>query len=98
MRTTEGTPRMEIDVFGKQGCPRCESTKRKLDHFLQKWNLAQTVPMKWFDMDTVDGRAEGAFQDVFSVPTVILLRDGQEVKRWAGELPDSNEVRSHLGA
>jgi thioredoxin-like negative regulator of GroEL len=35
---------------------------------------------------------------VFSVPTVILLRDGQEVKRWSGELPDSNEVRSYLGA
>ena len=84
---------MEIQVFGKHGCARCESTKKKVAFFLRKWDLVNDVQMTFFDMETVDGRAEGAFNDVVSVPTTILCRDGASVARWDGAVPDSEQLR-----
>ena len=89
---------MQIDIFGKVDCARCETTKRKLTHFLEKWSLTDAVEMTWVDLDTVDGRAEGAFHDVLNAPTVIVRKDGEELHRWDGEVPDSNEMKSLLQA
>ena len=89
---------MQIDVFGKQDCAICNTTKRKLGHFLAKWELAGSVPMKWVDLDTVDGSAEGAFEDIFEVPTVIVRHEGEEVRRWAGTIPDSEDFRRAVRA
>lgn len=89
---------MKIDVFGKKDCAICESTKRKLNHFLGKWDMADSVPMEWFDMETLDGRSEGALEDVLNIPTVILRDDENEIRRWDGEMPDSQELRDLLSA
>ena len=89
---------MRIDIFGKQDCAVCNTTKRKLNHFLSKWGLADKIELQWIDLDTVDGLAEGAFEDVMNVPTVIVRRDSSEIKRWDGEVPDSNELREIIGA
>ncbi len=89
---------MRIDIFGKQDCAICNTTKRKLNHFLHKWGLAGKIELKWIDLDTVDGRAEGAFEDVMNVPTVIVRRDSSEIKRWDGEVPNSNELREIIDA
>ena len=87
---------MEVRIFGKNNCARCESTKKKVAFFLQKWNLANSVKTVFFDMDSVDGRAEGAFNDVVSVPTTILSRDGASVARWDGTVPDSERLRQGI--
>ena len=89
---------MKIEIFGKQDCARCETTKKKVTHYLQKWNMTDSVELAWIDLDTVDGRAEGAFQDVMNTPTVILKNDDDELHRWDGVVPDSNEMRSLLEA
>ncbi len=89
---------MRIDIFGKQDCAICNTTKRKLDHYLDKWGLAGKVEMKWIDLDTVDGRAEGAFEDVMNVPTVIVRRGSSETRRWDGEVPKSDELRQIIDA
>jgi len=89
---------MRIDIFGKQDCAVCNTTKRKLNHFLGKWGLTDKIELQWIDLDTVDGRAEGAFEDVMNVPTVIVRRDSSEIKRWDGEVPDSNELREIIDA
>ena len=39
-----------------------------------------------------------AFQDVMNTPTVILKNDDDELHRWDGVVPDSNEMRSLLEA
>ena len=36
---------MKIDVYGKPGCAKCESTKTKLSHFLKKWQVADRVTL-----------------------------------------------------
>jgi len=89
---------MRIDIFGKQDCAICNTTKRKLNHYLDKWGLADKVEMKWIDLDTVDGRAEGAFEDVLNIPTVIVRGDSSEIRRWDGEVPKSDDLRQTIDA
>lgn len=88
---------MVLLIFGKQDCAKCKTTKSKLTHFLSKWDLAGRVPLQFYDMDTIDGMTEGAFRDVGDVPTTILEDDDQAIARWVGCVPDSSELKSHLG-
>ncbi|MHC4711812.1 MAG: YbbN family protein [Planctomycetota bacterium] len=87
---------MHIEVFGKQDCALCESTKRKILHFIRKWGHAGRVDFAFVDMDTVDGLAEGAFRDVNEIPTTIVSDDGKAFGRWEGAVPPSEEVREAL--
>ena len=87
---------MEVQVFGKQDCAKCESTKNKLEHFISKLGVADRVRFTFFDMDTVDGLTEGAFRDVFDVPTTIIQQDGEDVVRWSG-IPPTAGLKQHLG-
>jgi len=87
---------MQVSIFGKQNCARCKTTKNKLNHFINKWGLADKVSVRFFDMDTVDGMAEGAYNDVSDVPTVIIQDNGNSLARWDGKIPKSEEVRLYL--
>ncbi len=89
---------MKFEVYGKSGCAKCKSTKDKLTHLLGKAD-AGDVALAFHDVETVEGMAEGAFNDVRSVPTVILRSDeGEPLARWEGVLPPSGEVQLFLGS
>ena len=88
---------VEIEIFGKQDCSRCEAAKKKVGFFLGKWGLNGQVPVAFIDVDTIDGRADGAFRDVGDVPTTIVLNDGAETGRWILDPPDSTDLRRALG-
>lgn len=87
---------MVVEVFGKEDCAICQTTKRKLSHFLEKWGYSDRVDMVFINMDTVDGMAESAFRDVIDVPTTIVSEDGKTFGRWEGAVPPSDEVREVL--
>ena len=87
---------MVVEVFGKDNCAVCQTTKRKLSHFLKKWGYSDRVDMVFVNMDTVEGMAEGAFRDVNDVPTTIVSDDGETFGRWEGAVPPSDEVREVL--
>ena len=87
---------MEIHVFGKQGCAKCDSTKNKVGHFISKMGIDERVSLTFFDMDTVDGMAEGAFRDVADIPVTIVQDGGTDLARWDGEIPDSETLKTHL--
>jgi thioredoxin-like negative regulator of GroEL len=90
---------MKFEVFGKQRCPKCTSTKEKLDHLLRKADAATFVAVAFIDVDTIEGMAEGAFNDVAQVPTVILRSEaGEALARWEGRIPPSIEVQAMLGS
>jgi len=89
---------MEIHVFGKQGCAKCDSTKNKLGHFISKLGVDDRVQVTFFDMDTVDGMAEGAFRDVADIPTTIVTESGVDLARWDGEIPDSEGLKARLAS
>ena len=87
---------MQIDVFGRQDCAKCDTTKHKVEHFMTKLGVADRVEFRFYDMETVDGRTEGAYRDVFDVPTTIIQRDGQDLVRWSG-VPPTAGIKEHLG-
>jgi hypothetical protein len=89
---------MEIHVFGKTGCAKCDSTKHKVGHFIAKMGVDERVDVVFFDMDTVDGMAEGAFRDVAEVPTTIVRDSGMDLARWDGVIPDSDSLKAHLAS
>jgi hypothetical protein len=88
---------MKFEVFGKLGCAMCESTKAKLTHLMSKAEVP--AEMTFFDVSSIEGRAEGAFNDVRKIPTTILRADtGAAVARWEGKVPPSMEIQAFLGA
>jgi hypothetical protein len=87
---------MKIKVFGKKGCAKCETTKNKINHFITKWEMDSKVEMTFHDMDTVDGMAEGAYNDVLQVPTTIMEKNNKVVARWDGEVPISEKIKEYL--
>ncbi len=84
---------VKINVFGKQDCPKCHTTRNKLEHFVSRWKMERKVNVVFHDLDTVDGLAEGAFYDVNEVPLTIVECDGRSIARWDGEVPNSQAVR-----
>lgn len=87
---------MQVSIFGKPGCAKCDTTKNKLSHFLARWGMLDKVSVQFFDMNTPDGMAEGAYHDVLNIPTVIIHDGETSLARWDGEVPKSEEVRVHL--
>jgi len=87
---------MQIHVFGKQGCAKCDSTKNKVGHFISKLGIEDKVSLTFYDMDTVDGMAEGAFRDVADIPVTIVQDGDADLARWDGEIPDSDTLKAHL--
>ncbi len=89
---------MKIEVFGKEGCALCQSTKRKLQHFIEKWEMAGNVEMTFVNLETEDGMAEAAFRDVTEIPTTIVSDGTVVTARWEHEIPPSDDVRKALEA
>lgn len=87
---------MEIDVFGKEDCGKCESAKNRLNSLLSERTLTDKVSLRYFDMETVDGMAEGAFNDVLNIPTIIIKSKNKKIARWDGNVPETSEVESYL--
>jgi len=88
---------MQVQVFGKQKCAKCATTKHKFEHFISKLGLGDRVQLQFIDMDSVDGLTEGAFRDVFDVPTTIIEHEGEDVVRWEGIIPPTGDIKQHLG-
>jgi len=87
---------VEIKIFGKKSCAKCQTTKNKFLFFLKKWKISDKVVVNFYDMDTVDGLAEGSFYNVGKVPTTILEGEGGEEARWTGEVPKSENFKKYL--
>jgi thiol-disulfide isomerase/thioredoxin len=87
---------MQVKVFGKPDCEFCKTTMKKFETFTKRWN-ASAVALTFFDMETVDGLAEGAFNSVTKIPTTIIEKDGSILARWDGKVPLSEEFRGLFG-
>lgn len=85
---------VEVKVFGKPGCEYCKTTMKKFETFLGRWNVDESkVRLSFFDMETVEGLAEGAFYGVTKIPTTVIEEDGSVLKRWDGVVPLSEEFK-----
>ena len=85
---------MEVKVFGKPGCEYCKTTVKKFETFFDRWNIERAkVALNFFDMEQVDGLAEGAFYSVTKIPDTVIEKDGEILKRWDGSVPLSEEFK-----
>ncbi|MFA4844139.1 MAG: thioredoxin family protein [Candidatus Margulisiibacteriota bacterium] len=88
---------MEIKVFGKPGCEFCKTTMKKFETFFSRWNIDPAqIKLAFFDMETVDGMAEGAFYSVTKIPSTVIERGSDIVRRWDGVVPLSEEFKEYF--
>jgi hypothetical protein len=88
---------MEVKVFGKPGCEFCQTTLKKFETFFGRWGIdSSQVKLTFFDMETVDGLAEGAFYSVTKIPSTVIERGDDVVAFWHGKVPLSEEFKEHF--
>jgi hypothetical protein len=88
---------MEVIVFGKLQCGKCKGAQDRVSFLVGKMGLVEKVGVRFVDVDTVDGRAEGAFFDVYdAVPVTIIRNDGADLGRWEGEAPKTDELAPYF--
>ncbi len=77
---------MRVKFFFKKDCPKC---------FIAKEVLKNLSSVESYDLDTFDGIAEGAFYQIFSTPSVLIVdEEGREIKSWRGEVPSPRELEN----
>jgi hypothetical protein len=87
---------VKIKIFGKKNCAKCETTKNKFNHFIEKHKLHDIAMFEFFDMDTADGLAEGAFNDVLKIPTTLIENKQAVLARWDGEVPKTEDFENYF--
>ncbi len=89
---------MDVKVFGKPGCEFCKTTMKKFETFMKRWEVdPAVVNLQFFDMETVDGLAEGAFYSVTKIPSTVIEKESSVLARWDGKVPLSNEFKNYFG-
>jgi thiol-disulfide isomerase/thioredoxin len=84
---------MKLLLFGKETCEACKKVKEKLNYYHNKY---APIEICYYDVDTVDGLAESAYRSVAEIPTVILVDQEQELKRWVQSAPTFAELDSYF--
>lgn len=85
---------MEIKIFGRENCPKCQAVKEKLQ--LLK-GIAGNLTLTYYDMDTIDGLTEATYYGVGGIPTTIIVDyKGIETARWCGEVPQLEDIKRYL--
>jgi hypothetical protein len=87
---------MRISVFGRKDCDACKAAITKMEYFSRKWGKAEATAIEFVDMETPDGLADGAWRDVYDIPTVILDEGGRELARWVKQVPISRDFKKYF--
>lgn len=87
---------IRVSIFGKQECDACKAAVEKVTYFSEKWGKADETAIDFVDVETPDGLAEGAYRDVYDIPTVILQDGDEEVARWIKQVPLSQEFKRYF--
>jgi hypothetical protein len=87
---------IKVSVFGKKECEACKAAMKKMTYFSRKWGKQDSTCVDFVDMETPDGLAEGAYRDVYDIPTVILEQGGVEMVRWVKKVPASREFKPYF--
>lgn len=80
---------MEIKLFGREMCHGCKVVKEEILSLIEQGD--SKVRFNYYDLDTVDGLAEGSFYEVQQVPTILILNNDKVLERFSGELPPDFE-------
>ena len=81
---------MKIKLFTQDTCPKCPAAKKLCKE------LESRAQVEYHDVRTEDGLAESLFFNVMSTPTIILEKEGKEIKSWREKTPTMAEVLEWL--
>ena len=79
-----------IKLFTRKGCPNCPEAKKIVEDYMRERTDSRAKGVEYWDIGTVDGLAESALHDVFGCPTVLIFKDGSEVKRIIGSVREED--------
>jgi hypothetical protein len=88
---------MRLIYFVKDDCDACKNAKDKVEFFLGKWGVADTIERESISVSTEDGLVEAAMQEVGDIPTILLKDGDREVGRWTKKAPPSDSLKALLG-
>jgi hypothetical protein len=90
--------RTELLVLEVRDCTICALVRLKVQPLYEQSAHARQVPMRFVDITHMDERRLGLREGVRTVPTIVLMRDGEEVDRITGYLAPDDTLRllSHL--
>ncbi|MBD3264425.1 MAG: hypothetical protein GF375_04910 [Candidatus Omnitrophica bacterium] len=90
-------PEVSLLLFTGPDCPKCEKVIAELvsagifhEDQAEELSIRPQIirgegSLTIFCSGTVDGLAAGAFHDVYSVPTLIIMKEGLILKRIVGD-------------
>jgi len=85
---------VRVNIFGVEKCGKCLKVKGRVNNLLRREDFDKHVEMVFWDQNTVDGRAEGAWYDVDDVlPVTVIEKGDRNVARWDGDVPKSDEIK-----
>lgn len=82
---------MVVKIFVQDKCPNCPPSKE-----LGQELITKGVEVNFFDIRTSDGLAESLMHNVLSTPSMVIVKDGKEIKSYFGETPTMDEVLKWL--
>lgn len=86
---------VQILVFGRLGCGKCDGVKNMLANKLPKWGKTD-VAVEFFNVDEVKGRARACFFSIGNdLPVTLVMKDKKETRRFTG-LVLSEEMKAAL--
>lgn len=78
--------RMELLVLEIRNCAICGLVRTHLQPAYERTPRARDMPMRYVDVTSLDETKLGLKAPIDTVPTIVLMRNGQEVDRIAGYL------------
>lgn len=83
---TASEERMELLVLEIRNCGICGLVRTHLQPAYERSPRARDLPMRYVDVTSLDETKLGLKGPIDTVPTIVLMRNGQEVDRVAGYL------------
>lgn len=95
---TARTPALEVVVFEHADCVYCPVFRRDLLAKYRQAVRAEAAPLRFVDVETGDIASLGLNARIDTLPTTVVMRDGQEIDRIVGYWGTSNffKLLSHI--
>ena len=75
---------LEFLVLEVKSCHVCELVRTHILPSYERSTTARDAPMRFVDLNAIDEAKLGLTAPVTTVPTIVLMREGQEVARLTG--------------
>jgi thioredoxin-related protein len=85
--------RLEVLVLEVRNCDICSLVRTNVQPLYEQAAFARDVPMRYVDITRIDERRLGLRDSVRTVPTIVVIRDGEEVDRITGYMSPADTLR-----